>query len=205
MTVKSKLNNHERRIRRLANKKSNGGTGTGPTGDTGATGATGEGVPAGGTTGQVLEKIDGTDYNTQWATPAVTDYQEGTWTVVLSDAATGGNVASYSGRKGSYTRVGNMVTVWGEMGNINTTGMTAGNILYIQGLPFTPSEDGHGTVRVNLFTLANTGCVLIEATEAVDYLILKELKTNTNAYTMLVSDVFSASADIFFTITYEAD
>jgi len=199
MTVKSKLNNHERRIRRLANKKSNGGTGTG------ATGATGEGVPAGGTTGQVLEKIDGTDYNTQWATPAVTDYQESTWTVVLSDAATGGNVATYTGRKGSYTRVGNMVTVWGEMGNINTTGMTGGNTLYIQGLPFTPSEDGHGTARVNFFTLANTGCVVLEATEAADYLILKELRTNTNAYTMLVSDIFSASADIFFTITYEAD
>jgi hypothetical protein len=30
----------------------------------------GEGVPAGGTAGQVLRKIDGTDYNTEWATPA---------------------------------------------------------------------------------------------------------------------------------------
>ncbi len=28
------------------------------------------GVPAGGTAGQVLRKIDGTDYNTEWATPA---------------------------------------------------------------------------------------------------------------------------------------
>jgi hypothetical protein len=27
-------------------------------------------VPAGGTGGQVLEKIDGTDFNTQWATPS---------------------------------------------------------------------------------------------------------------------------------------
>lgn len=35
----------------------------GPAGDTGATGA---GVPVGGTAGQKLEKIDGTDYNTQW-------------------------------------------------------------------------------------------------------------------------------------------
>ena len=33
-------------------------------------GAPGEGVPAGGTAGQVLRKIDGTDYNTEWATPA---------------------------------------------------------------------------------------------------------------------------------------
>lgn len=33
----------------------------------GATGAAGQGVPAGGTAGQVLAKIDGTNYNTQWS------------------------------------------------------------------------------------------------------------------------------------------
>jgi hypothetical protein len=32
------------------------------------TGATGAGVPVGGTTGQVLAKINATDYNTQWTT-----------------------------------------------------------------------------------------------------------------------------------------
>ena len=36
------------------------------TGATGATGQAGVGVPAGGATGQVLAKIDGTNYNTQW-------------------------------------------------------------------------------------------------------------------------------------------
>jgi hypothetical protein len=49
---------------------------TGPTGATGATGATGpqgsagQGVPTGGTTGQVLAKVNATDYNTQWVTPS---------------------------------------------------------------------------------------------------------------------------------------
>lgn len=42
---------------------------TGATGATGPTGPTGAGVPVGGTTNQVLSKIDGTDYNTQWVTP----------------------------------------------------------------------------------------------------------------------------------------
>ncbi len=41
---------------------------TGPKGDTGATGANGIGVPAGGSTGQVLRKTNGTDYNTSWIT-----------------------------------------------------------------------------------------------------------------------------------------
>lgn len=42
----------------------------GDTGATGATGAAGVGVPVGGTTGQVLSKIDATNYNTQWTSPS---------------------------------------------------------------------------------------------------------------------------------------
>ena len=38
----------------------------GPKGDKGDTGDAGQGVPTGGSTGQVLAKIDGTDYNTEW-------------------------------------------------------------------------------------------------------------------------------------------
>ena len=55
---------------------------TGATGATGATGpqglqgvagtngTNGQGVPTGGTANQVLTKVDGTDYNTAWTTPA---------------------------------------------------------------------------------------------------------------------------------------
>ena len=43
---------------------------TGPAGTTGPTGPAGQGVATGGTAGQVLSKIDATDYNTQWVTPA---------------------------------------------------------------------------------------------------------------------------------------
>lgn len=43
---------------------------TGSKGATGAAGANGQGVPTGGTTGQVLAKINSTDYNTQWVTPS---------------------------------------------------------------------------------------------------------------------------------------
>ena len=48
-----------------------GATGnTGPQGPTGATGAAGQGVPTGGTTGQVLTKNSATDYDTHWTTPS---------------------------------------------------------------------------------------------------------------------------------------
>lgn len=36
----------------------------------GTTGTSGQGVPTGGTANQVLAKIDGADYNTEWVTPA---------------------------------------------------------------------------------------------------------------------------------------
>lgn len=41
----------------------------GPTGPAGATGPAGPGIAVGGTAGQVLTKIDGTDFNTQWQDP----------------------------------------------------------------------------------------------------------------------------------------
>lgn len=39
-------------------------------GGVGPQGPAGQGVPAGGTAGQILSKIDGSDYNTQWVTPS---------------------------------------------------------------------------------------------------------------------------------------
>ena len=43
---------------------------TGPTGPQGPQGPAGQGVPTGGTTGQVLSKINATNYNTEWVTPS---------------------------------------------------------------------------------------------------------------------------------------
>jgi len=68
-----------------------GATGAqGPQGNPGATGATGPagpGVPAGGTTGQALEKTSGTDYATAWVTlPAIP-------TTLPPSGAAGGSLA----------------------------------------------------------------------------------------------------------------
>jgi collagen type VII alpha len=77
-----------------------GATGaTGPTGPTGATGPAGTGVPTGGTAGQVLAKIDGTNYNTQWVnsasgTPA---YALTSGTASYATAAGSAGTASTSG------------------------------------------------------------------------------------------------------------
>ena len=41
----------------------------GPQGATGQQGSAGQGVPTGGTAGQVLQKVSGTNYDTEWVTP----------------------------------------------------------------------------------------------------------------------------------------
>ena len=75
-----------------------GNTGaTGPKGDTGNTGPAGPGVPTGGTTNQVLSKIDGTDYNTQWVAAST---GTGTVTSITATAPLTGGTITTSGSIG---------------------------------------------------------------------------------------------------------
>ena len=52
---------------------------TGPIGPQGPQGTQGVGVPVGGTAGQVLTKVDGTDYNTEWSDSAAGGVGDVTW------------------------------------------------------------------------------------------------------------------------------
>lgn len=67
---------------------------TGNTGSTGSTGATGPGVVTGGTAGQILSKINSTDFNTQWVNRTAVVTKTGNYTVTTEDViiadATGG-------------------------------------------------------------------------------------------------------------------
>ena len=63
----------------------------GAKGDPGAQGPAGEGVPTGGTAGQVLTKVDGTNYNTQWSTltiPSGDQLMTGTKSTIADSEAT---------------------------------------------------------------------------------------------------------------------
>ena len=92
---------------------STGSSGTsGSTGSSGTSGSTGAGVPVGGTSGQVLAKIDATNYNTQWVdtTGGATITNYGNNRVITSDGTTTGLVGETN-----MTFDGSMLNVTGSM------------------------------------------------------------------------------------------
>jgi len=142
--------------------------------EVGSTGATGAGVPSGGTANQVLEKINATDYNTQWTnalkvnsisfdggTNILDDYEEGVFTPTVRGKTTAGS-PTLSIQNGKYTKVGDLVLC-----DIYITLSSKGGMvgqLWIGGLPFAiPS--GTTTNRANASigfideTIAVTGAV----------------------------------------------
>tara|TARA_R100000149_G_C5783134_1_gene78114 strand:+ start:94 stop:564 length:471 start_codon:yes stop_codon:yes gene_type:complete len=67
------------------------------------------------------------------------DYEEGSWTPVLKDAASGGNTYSGGGNWttwANYIKVGSMVRVYLNAYGLSNTGMTGGNQIFIHGFPF---------------------------------------------------------------------
>jgi len=79
------------------------------------------------------------------------DYEEGTWTVGISFAGgTTGITYNASYGTGAYTKVGNMVTIWG-LCVLSNKGSDTG-VARITGLPFTPINDYKGYGSVSLIT-----------------------------------------------------
>jgi hypothetical protein len=76
------------------------------------------------------------------------DYEEGTWTPVFQGTVTNGTYV-YSTQVGRYTKVGNLVTVFGHLviGSITTA---ATGVMRIGGLPFTTSS-------VNVYAAGTVG------------------------------------------------
>jgi hypothetical protein len=134
------------------------------------------------------------------------DYEEGTWTPVVSDASSSGNEASLGTTYGKYTKIGNRVFITISIVNITTTGMTAGNTVYITGLPFPTITGTNSGVMFGVFTsqvtLTNGACSAYQASGATSFSVGNQ-KTGGGSDPVLVSDLISGSADIRTTYSYE--
>ena len=162
----------------------------GPQGPAGSNGANGQGVPVGGTTGQVLRKASGSNYDTEWAT--------GGGDVDLSSPDPIGDETPNTGAFTTLSATGTATLphIHGSLaGNLyihvkNTSGgqLTRGTPVYIVGnvgdtdrveVAAADFDDVTKMPAVGLLeqTLANNG--------SGDAIILGELdEANTNAYTI---------------------
>jgi hypothetical protein len=129
-------------------------------------------------------------------------YQTGTWTVGFYDDGAGGN-QSPTTTTGTYTRVGNQVTISFRALSIDTTGMTAGNVLYFN-LPFTSNATiTYGQVHNQAVTYPAGASTLVAFNQgSVSRNVIQGVGSNVNAANVLVSDLTSGSARIGVTMTY---
>lgn len=127
------------------------------------------------------------------------DYEEGTFTIVVSDAESGGNTGTFSSSVANYTKVGNKVTIIFSVININTAGMTAGNTLKLQGMPFT-SNNTSGSYSIGVAVGQNiTGLTNLTTSTAIT------IRDGTSACQLpeiLISEISSGSGDVYGSLTY---
>jgi len=135
------------------------------------------------------------------------DYEEGTFDPEIADASSGGNTGTATSLEGYYTKVGQQVVVTLKIENIDTTGMTAANNLFIRDLPFTAASgakgQSQGSLRLDRVNLDANCCGIVCATAGNgSYLTLRQTINNASDAQIKVQDFTSGSADIFATITY---
>ena len=131
---------------------------------------------------------------------------EGTFTPVLRDAAAGTAATSAGGSlHGRYQLLGNRCRGTINFVNIDTTGLTAGNQVFITGLPFSSKNLTNNFNSINVrFTSASTATGTVQGYVQPNAAhMLLEKTTTTGAAILLVSDLSSTTADLNITFDYE--
>ena len=130
------------------------------------------------------------------------DYEEGTWTPVVSSGITS---PTYSAQIGKYTKIGNFVRAYATC---NTNGGTANSSAFvIGGLPFTTKNDSTyttATMYVNLASGNGKDTRLITYPNTTLVYLYAQTETNVEQYTGN-SVANGTNVQLYFTLFYEAD
>lgn len=128
------------------------------------------------------------------------DYEEGTWTPAYT--GTTGGAVTYGTQTGSYTKVGNLVTVIGELKAKRNT--LSGNV-EITGLPFTNSGNGAG-LSVNFASSFATDMPNLKGYTTSTKIALRKNATNTSSGTPVantdLADAATTENYLYFSATY---
>lgn len=128
----------------------------------------------------------------------LTHFSSGAATLTIQDASSGGNAATAT-ITANYERCGKTVTVWVEAVNIDTTGMTGANQIFITGLPFTcdANQPGSGTVILHGFAFpVNRAQATAKVVKNTTYMQIIATGAGQSDTPFLVSDVQASTSDI---------
>jgi hypothetical protein len=135
------------------------------------------------------------------------DYEEGDWTPVIADAASGGNTGTFTNAGSTYTKIGRQVFIQAYMNAINTSGMTAGNTFFIRNLPFTSTMNAQGNFySYRLGRNASTVSSSLSLGSGATSMQIAFFSTNsaTTDLPLLVSNIVSGTTELIFSISYQA-
>jgi hypothetical protein len=139
------------------------------------------------------------------------DYEEGTFVPVFADATSGGNTASsYGSQYGFYTKIGRQVTIHITLANINTSGMTGTNNLFIRDIPFaansTTGRNVTGTARIDKINVSADCIGVVSLMSAgTTQVQLYQNQDNLLDTATTVNSLQSGVADMFISITYDTN
>ena len=137
------------------------------------------------------------------------DYEEGAWTPVVADAASGGNTGGFAGYSpgGTYTKIGRTVYINCILNQITTTGMTGTASLVVRGLPFTVGgQTSFGTLytyRVSRHADTVSSISNAPASSTICNFPYFVAASATVDKSTLVSDIISNTSAVGFTIVYQ--
>lgn len=132
------------------------------------------------------------------------DFETGDWTPVVSDASSGGNTASLGTAIGKYVKINGLVFLLFEISNINTAGMTAGNDLFVQNVPFASSAANPIIIvgSVESVRIAFAGPLYTFMARSNAYFRFRSTTSSGDPVTTIVSDVTSGQGDLYGNISY---
>jgi|DEB0MinimDraft_6_1074348.scaffolds.fasta_scaffold35427_4 hypothetical protein len=125
------------------------------------------------------------------------DYEEGSWTPVVSDAATGGNTATLSEDNGVYTKIGDIVYFRFNVVLTSKGSMTSGNTAFIQGFPFQSASipgNWYNPFPVIIRNTTFSGYVQFHQNQNTTYGYFRENVSGGTGDNIYVSDLASNSA-----------
>ncbi len=169
-----------------------------------------------GNTGGFTERLriqsgGGISFNGDTATAnALDDYEEGTWTPTFAGLNSAGTY-TYLENQGHYTKIGQQVTVWFNLTNINTSSAGSGRAL-IKNLPFTVNwqsgfnGDGVGQVALNGFNNVDGNHTFLILADNYNYAQIYRSSGSANSHDEIAAtDKSGNSSDVRGFITYIAD